>query len=393
MSLQPTPSTPVRYSARVEAASPIERWALDPSIVHVNHGSFGGCLRSVLDHANAIRARLEAAPMKFFVLDWKSEIDRARAALARFVGAAPAHLVFVPGATAGVALALAAVPLAAGDEIVTTSHVYPACRWQLERIAAARGVRIVTVEVPLPFDADQLVERTRAAITPRTRLALLDHVTSPTALVFPLARMLPLFAGITTIVDGAHAPGQLALDVGALGATYYIANNHKWLCAPKASGFVVARGPLPPLVASHGSNPALAPENRLHAELDWSGTHDPASQLAVPAAIDHVGAEGGGWPQIIARNHALALEMRARLGGAPLAPDDSVGTMAALRLALPPNTRPLELEKRLLSDGWEVPIVDFHEGPLVRVSAHLYNRADDADALARKLHELGARVV
>lgn len=372
--------------------STLERWALDPSIVHLNHGSFGGCLRSVLDRANAVRARLEAAPMKFFVLEWQDELDRARAALARFVGAAPERLVFVPGATAGVAHALASVALSAGDEIVTTSHGYLACRWQLERLAAARGARIVTVEVPLPFDPDQLVERTRAAITPRTRLALLDHITSPTALVLPIARLLPLFEGIPTIVDGAHAPGQIELDVDALGATYYIGNNHKWLCAPKASGFVVARGPLAPLVASHGSSPHLQPVNRLHAELDWSGTHDPSAPLAVPAAIDDVGAEGGGWPAIRARNHALALEMRARLGGAPLAPDDCVGTMATLRLELPPNTAPLQLEKRLLVDGWEVPIVGFAGGPFVRVSAHLYNRADDADALARKLREVGARV-
>ena len=330
--------------------------------------------------------------MKFFVLDWQAELDRARVALAMFVGAAPERLVFVPGATTGIALALAAVPLAAGDEIVTTSHEYAACRWQLERLASARGARIVTVEVPLPFDADQLVERTRAAITPRTRLALIDHITSPTALVFPLARLLPLFDGIPTIVDGAHAPGQLALDVDALGATYYVGNHHKWLCAPKASGFVVARGPLPPLVASHGSNPYEQPANVLHAGLDWSGTHDPVAQLAVPAAIEHVAAEGGGWPAIYARNHALALELRDRLGGAPLAPADSIGTMATLRLELPPNTAPLALEKRLLAEGWEVPIVGFAGGPFVRVSAHLYNRAADADALAAKLREVGARV-
>lgn len=377
----------------MEAASPIDRWALDPSIVHLNHGSFGGCLRSVLERAVAIRTRLEAAPMKFFVLEWQDEVDRAREALARFVGAAPERLVFVPSATAGVATALAAIALGAGDEIVTTSHGYAACRYQLERLAEARGARIVTVEVPLPFDADQLVDRTRAAITPRTKLALLDHVTSPTAIVFPLERLVPLFAGIPTIVDGAHAPGQLPLDIDALGVTYYVGNNHKWLCAPKASGFLVARGALSPLVTSHGANPKHGPPNRLHAEHDWSGTHDPSAQLAVPIAIEHTGAEGGGWPAVYARNHALALELRARLGGAPLAPGASIGTMAALQLELPPNTRPLQLEKRLLADGWEIPIVDFAAGPLVRVSAHLYNRADDADALARKLREVGARVV
>jgi isopenicillin-N epimerase len=378
----------------VDTVSPLDRWALDPEVVHLNHGSFGGCLRSVLDEAAAIRSRMEAAPMKFFVLDWQRELDRARADLAAFVGTTAEHLAFVPGATTGVALALAAAELSAGDEIVTTSHVYPACRYQLTRLADARLCRLVIVDVPLPFDADALVERTAAAITSRTKLALLDHITSPTALVFPLARLIPLFAAhnIPVMVDGAHAPGQLPLALDALGATWYVGNNHKWLCGPKASGFLVTRAPLRALVASHGANPQYDPTNRLHAELDWNGTHDPTPQLAVPTAIAAVGSEGGGWPAIYARNHALALALRDRLGGTQLAPESAIGTMAALPLELPAGTTPLELEKRLLADGWEVPIVDFPGQPLVRVSAHLYNTVEQADALARKLHELGAVV-
>lgn len=378
----------------MDTASPLDRWALDPAIVHLNHGSFGGCLRTVLDAAAAIRARMEAAPMKFFVLDWQADLDRARGDLAAFVGATAEQLVFVPGATTGIALALAAVELAAGDEIVTTSHVYPACRYQLTRLADARGAKLVFVDVPLPFDPDALVERTAAAITPRTKLALIDHITSPTALVYPLARLIPLFAAqnIPVIVDGAHAPGQLPLALDKLAATYYVGNNHKWLCGPKASGFVVARAPLRPLVTSHGANPKYGPANRLHAELDWSGSHDPSPQLAVPIAIAAVGIEGGGWPAVYERNHALAVAMRERLGGTMLAPDSSLGTMAALPIELPAGVAPYQLERRLLEDGWEVPIVDFPGQPLVRVSAHLYNTIDQAAALARKLHELGAKV-
>jgi isopenicillin-N epimerase len=378
----------------VDTASPLDRWALDPAVVHLNHGSFGGCLRSVLDAAAAIRARMEAAPMRFFVLDWQRELDRARGDLAAFVGTTAEHLVFVPGATTGVALALAAIELAAGDELITTSHVYPACRYQLVRLAEARGAKLVIVDVPLPFDPDALVERTAAAITPRTKLALLDHITSPTALVYPLARLIPLFSerDIPVIVDGAHAPGQVPLALDALGATYYVGNNHKWLCGPNASGFLVARAPLRPLVTSHGANPSYGPANRLHAELDWSGTHDPAPQLAVPSAIAAVGIEGGGWPALYQRNHALALALRDRLGGTKLAPDSAIGTMAALPLELSAGIAPFQLEKRLLADGWEVPIVDFPGQPLVRVSAHLYNTAEQADALAAKLHELGAKV-
>jgi isopenicillin-N epimerase len=393
-----------------EPVSPIARWALDPSIVHLNHGSFGGCPRAVLDDAAAWRARLEAAPMRFLVLDWQRELDRARAALAAFVRAPADRLAFAPSATAGVATALGsyAPRLDAGDELVTTDHAYRACRNQLERLAAARGLRIATVAVPLPFDAGALIARTAAAITPRTRLALLDHVTSSTALRLPLEALIaPLAArGVAIVVDGAHAPGQLELDVGALlarGVTYYAGNNHKWLCAPKGSGFLVAAAGAPgaPLVTSHGATAAYGPPNRLHAELDWPGTHDPAPYLAVPAAIAAVAAEGGGWPAVLARNHALARGLRARfvdalggaLPGAPsLAPDDSLGAMVAIPVALPPGATPLGLERQLLAEGWEVPIVDFAGGPLVRLSAHLYNHADQAAALAEKLAGLGVRL-
>jgi isopenicillin-N epimerase len=239
-----------------------------------------------------------------------------------------------------------------------------------------------------------MVDLVEGAITPRTKLAHLDHITSPTALVFPLARLVPLFGnrGIPVLVDGAHAAGQLPLAVDGIGATWYVGTNHKWVCGPKASGFLVTQTPMRPLVTSHGANPNHGPANRLHAELDWAGTYDAAAQLAVPTAIAAVGSEGGGWPAVYERNHALALALRDRLGGTVLAPADAIGTMAALPIELPAGVTPLALQKRLLADGWEVPIVDFPGRPLVRVSAHLYNTVEQADALAAKLHELGAKV-
>lgn len=372
-------------------ASPLDRWALDPTIVHLNHGSYGGVPRAVIAAATAFRTRLEAAPMRFFILEWQAELDRARAASAAFVGADPARMVFVPSATTGVALALHAADLAAGDEIVTTSHVYPACRYQLERLADARGVRLAIAETPLPFDADALVDRVTAAITPRTKLALLDHITSATALIYPIARLIAPFVarGIRVLVDGAHAPGQIPLDVTALGATWYVGNHHKWMCGPKASAFVV--GEVRPLVTSHGANPHYGPPNRLHAELDWAGTYDPTSQLAVPAAIEAVAVEGGGWPQVYARNHALALALRDRLGTG-VAPDDAVGTMAVVPIELPAGLTPDSLQRRLLGDGWEVPIVPLPGQTFARVSAHLYNHAGEGDAFARELHDLGVRI-
>jgi len=387
----------------VDAVSPLADWALDPTIVHLNHGSYGGIPRAVFAEATALRARLEAAPMRFLVLEWQDELDRARADLAAFLQAPAERLVFVPNATTGVAIALGSLELGLGDELVTTSHGYRACKNQLARLATARGARVVTVPIALPYDPDAVVAALTAAITPRTRLALLDHVTSPTALVLPLERIVPAFAarGIPVLVDGAHAAGQLELDVGALvaaGVTWYTGNNHKWLCAPKGTGFLVTApgAAARPVVTSHGASPEYGPPNRYHAELDWPGTHDPVPHLAVPAAIAEVARLGGGWPAIRARNHALAIELRARLlaalGGGPahvLAPESSLGAMAALPIALPPNTRPLALEHQLLRDGWEVPIVDFASGPLLRVSAHLYNASHDADRLAAKLRSLG----
>jgi len=382
-----------------EPVSPIERWALDPTIVHLNHGSFGGCLRRVIDVASALRHRLEAAPMQFLVLDWQTLIDEARSWLAAFVRTAAERVVFIPSSTTGVAIALNSATINAGDEIITTSHVYPACKFQLERLASARGAKLVIVDVALPFDADALVAGVAAAITPHTRLALLDHITSATAIRFPLERLVPLFTArdIPVLVDGAHAPGQIDLDVDRIGATWYVGNCHKWLAAPKASGFLTwsaaAAASIRPLVTSHGANPGYGPTNRLHAEFDWAGTYDPSAQLTVPAAIKAIAEESGNHTAIYARNHALVVEMRNRLGGTKLAPDDALGMMAAIPIALPANRSPLGIQETLLRDGWEVAIVDFPGSPLVRVSAHLYNYAGQAELLAAHLHSLGVDIV
>ena len=382
--------------------SPIERWGLDPHVVHLNHGSFGGCLRTVLVRAAELRQRLEAAPMRFFVLDWQRELDAAREALAAFVHAPSDRLVFVPGSTTGVALALHSIPWQTGDEIILTDHGYRACRNQVERLAAARGVKIVTVTLALPLDHDQVVEAFSTAITSRTRAILVDHVTSPTALILPVERLVALAttSGVTTIVDGAHAPGQLELDVAAIRATYYTGNCHKWMCAPKGTGFLaIAEGaPAIPLVTSHGASPEYGLANRLHAELDWAGTHDPAAHLSVPTAITEVGAEGGGWSELRRRNHALVLDMRRRfvdtLGRSTpvrsLAPDHCIGSMVSIPVTLPGSA--LALERELLETGWEVPIVDTPKGALVRLSAHLYNHADEAAQLARQLAEYDVRL-
>lgn len=388
--------------------TPLSAWGLAPDVVHLNHGSFGACPRAVLDAQAQVRAELEAAPMRFLVTAWQPALDRARAALAAFVGADPARLCFVPNATTGVATALAAAELDAGDEILLTDHTYRACRNQLDRLAARRGARLVVVPLPLPLRPEAVVPAVLAAVTARTRLCLVDHLTSATALRLPVEVLVPALRarGIDVLVDGAHAPGQVDLDVDALGATWYVGNCHKWACAPKGSGFLVvapeAAGRLRPLVTSHGASPSYGPPNRLHAELDWAGTHDPSPHLVVPEALAAVAALGGGWAAVRAGNHALALALRDALveglrapgqaRPAPLAPDEAIGAMAAVPVALPAGTGPAELELALLRAGWEVPIVDWPGQPLVRVSAQLYNAVDDAARLAAELAGRGVRL-
>jgi isopenicillin-N epimerase len=370
----------------------LDRWALAPDVVHLNHGSYGGCPTSVLDAAIAMKRRLEGAPMRFFGTEWQGLVDHARAELARFLDAPANRLVFTPNATSGVAIALASCKLTAGDEILTTDHAYRACRNQLERLARERSARLVIVPIALPFDPDQAVETITGALTLRTRIALLDHITSPTAVIMPLDRIIPRLPGVQVIIDGAHAPGQIALDVSAVGATYYAGNNHKWLCAPKATGFLYAGGPAKPLVTSHGASADYGPANRLHAELDWPGTYDPTAQLAVTDAIAALAAVGT-IADIADRNHRLALALRdhviGEMHGRKLAPDSSLAAMAAIPIVLPPNVTPYQMTQRLLRDNWELPIVDWPGQPLLRISAHLYNSLADGPPLVAKLREVG----
>ncbi len=391
--------------SREPAAVPLDAFALDPTVVHANHGSFGACPRAVLDAQTAARARLEAGTMRWFVLEYLPALDAARDAAATFVGADPDGFVFVPNATHGVATVLANLRLSAGDELLTTDHAYRACRNALDRTAGAAGAHVVVAPIALPArDPAAPIAAVLERVTPRTRLVLVDHVTSPTALVLDvgvLARALPAHAPLC--VDGAHAPGMLDLGVGALGATYYAGNFHKWTCAPKGAGFLwVAadrRDGFRPLVTSHGSTLPDGSRTRFRLEHDWTGTHDPTPYLTVPAAISTVAALGGGWPRVRAHNRALARVLRDdladALGAGPidLTTGATAASMAALAVTLPAGADHLAVERALLERGVEVPIVS-HPGspwPLVRVSAHLYNQRDDAARLAAALTALGVR--
>lgn len=386
-----------------QAVAPLDAYALDPAVLHLNHGSFGACPRTVLDAQSAARARIEAATMRWFVLEHTAAMDRARLAAAAFVGADPDGFVFVANATHGVATVLANLRLGPGDELLTTDHAYRACHNGLDRVAAAAGARVVVAPITLPARDPRapvvaLVDR----VTARTRLVLVDHVTSPTALVCDVAALAAaLPPDVELLVDGAHAPGMLDLDVARVGATYYTGNFHKWTCAPKGAGFLwvaaARRDGFRPLVTSHGATLPTTTRSRFRLEHDWLGTHDPTPYLCVPVAVEAVAALGGGWPQVRARNQALARALRddlaAALGADPIAGDEVTGTMAAVAVTLPDGADHLAVERALLERGVEVPVIR-HPGtpwPLVRVSAHLYNRRDDAARLAAALTALGVR--
>jgi len=389
------------------AASPLaSRFCLDPAVTFLNHGSFGACPRAVLDEQARLRERLERQPVAFFVRDLETLLDEARAELAAFVGADPADLAFVANATAGVNAVVRALEFSPGDELLTTDHAYNACVNALDFAAGRAGARLVRASVPFPVASeDQVVEAVIAAVTPRTRLALIDHVTSPTGLVFPVARVVAALAerGVDTLVDGAHAPGMVPLDLGAIGAAYYTGNCHKWVCAPKGAAFLHVRRDrqrlVRPAVISHGANSSRTDRSRFLLEFDWTGTADPTAALCIPAALRHVASlVEGGWPEVMRRNRALALEARETLarslGTAPPAPASMIGSLAAVALPGPPGVavEPLHidpLQDALLARfGVEVPVIPWGPGRLVRVSAQLYNTPDQYRYLAAALAEL-----
>ena len=380
------------------AAGP-RQWLLDPKITFLNHGAFGACPRSVLEFQSEWRARLERQPLQFLVRELENHLDGAREALARFVGAKSDDLVFVQNATNGVNTILRSLVFQPGDELLVANHAYNACRNALDFVAERSRARVVTAKIPFPIrNADEVVAPVLECVTPRTRLALLDHVTSPTGLILPIARLVRELdrRGVDTLVDGAHAPGMLPLRLDRLGAAYYTGNCHKWLCAPKGAALLHVRRDrqkgIRPLTISHGANSARTDRSRFLIEFGWQGTFDPSACLSVPESIRFIGSQlPGGWPEVMERNRALALAARKTLCAAlPVAapcPAEFIGSLAAIPIPAeahggPPDELPLQ-DALLAKHRIEAPIMPW-PAPLrrlLRISAHLYNSLPQYAAL------------
>ncbi len=364
-------------------------WLLDPATTFLNHGSYGACPRAVLAVQQEWRARMEHQPVRFMTATLPAAMQEARAALAGFLGAGPDDLVFVENATGGVNAVLRSLALGEGDEVLTTSHGYGAVRNAIRHVCGGGGAVLVEAPVPFPLpDAARAVAAIAERLGPRTRLVVIDAVTSPTATLLPVTEIAALCraAGVRLLVDAAHAPGMIPLDLPALGADWVTGNAHKWLFAPKGCAFLWARAEaqlgLHPTVISHGLDRGFA------AEFDWVGTRDPSAWLSTPAAIGFWKALGG--PALMARNRTLANEaaqLLAQAWGTPIgAPAAMRAAMAAVALPGAETADPVLAaaiyDRLCLEHRIEVPIVPFAGRLWVRVSAQAYNDLDDYSRLA-----------
>ena len=389
----------------------IQYWSLDPEVTFLNHGSFGACPKDVMAHQSALRMRMERQPVQFFLRDLIDLQDKARHSISQFVGAKVENLAFVRNATEGVNGILRSLVLKPGDEVVVTNHGYPACRNIVDFVCERWDAKVVVADVPFVGATSALIRSTILdKISSRTRLVLLDHITSPTGLVLPIEQLVPEIKnqGILTLVDGAHGPGMIDLNLSALKPDWYVGNFHKWVCAPKGAAFIYAsqeaQANVHPASISHGygiSNEAIG-RSAFHLEYDWTGTQDVTPWLCVPMAIRFMeNLMQGGWTEIRARNRKLALAGRRlladSLGIDVPTDDDLIGHLAALPLPpadiddVPSPLYGTRLQQRLLDEyRIEVPLVPWPSHPqrLVRISAALYNDLDDYRALAQALKEI-----
>jgi isopenicillin-N epimerase len=381
-----------------------EQFLLDPAVVHLNHGSFGACSRVAFDAYQSWQLALERNPMRFLARESGALMRSARTALAEFVGARAEDLAFVTNVTHGVNAVARSIELQPGDEVLSTDLEYGACDAAWQAVCRQRGASYRRVAIAMPFDTEQFLQAMARAIGPRTRVVFASHITSSTSLTLPVASLCKLArdTGVLAAIDGAHAPGQLALDLDALGADFYMGALHKWLCAPKGSAFVHARsalhGGLRGPIVSWGDHEeadrseliqSITGSEILERSFQWQGTRDLAAFLAVPRAIEFQREHA--WPSRQARCHELAVALQRRIlarnGLAPLASDESFVQMVSIPVRASSST---QLMQWLASAHAIETLGTAHgEQQLLRVSVQGYNDEADLHRLEGALDEAG----
>lgn len=387
-------------------------WTLDEDVVFLNHGSFGACPSRVIEKRIELVRELERQPLDFLVRNYPARLFEQIAFLEGFTGAQKGSIALIPNATSGVNTVLRSIPLEKGDEVVFGSHEYFATRNAAVFHSSGAGAKAVEVVMPFPVSGDgEVLDAVMAKVTGRTRLVVLDHVTSATGLVLdiaPLVRELG-WRGIDVLIDGAHAPGMIPLNLSSLGAAYYTGNCHKWMCAPKVCAFLYVRPDrqslVHPLAVSHLPADFESPASAFQLEFMWNGTWDPTAALCVEAAASEVASlVPGGWPEVMASNRVKVLEGRALLsrllGIEPPAPEKMIGSLASL--PLPWRGMPLPVPHFAWVDplqewlrrerGIEVLITALpgQRLRLLRISAQLYNGPGEYEYLARSILEAPA---
>ena len=380
-------------------------WILDPNITFLNHGSFGACPKLILDEQTKLRTSLESDPVTFMESTARELWAESLVRLSKFINADSEGMTFVTNATSGVNTVLKSLDLKPNDEIIVLDHSYQACWNAVDFITKKAGAKTVVATIPFPIDSnEQIIEGILQKVTERTRLALIDTVTSPTGLRLPFEELVSELQSrnVDVLLDAAHGPGIVTLDIKKLDPAYVTGNAHKGLCTPKGSAFLYIRedrrNRIRPLSVSHGASVSGTDQERFRFEFDWTGTQDPTAWLCIPSAIDYIGSMlSGGWPAIMDYNTNLAIQGRnlllEALGTPKPSPDSMIVGLAAVLLpgsgvlttsALEPD--PLHT---LLFEKYRIQVPVFgwphHNKRYLRIASYLYNSLEEYEYLAEVL--------
>ena len=380
-------------------------WSLESSRLFLNHGSFGACPDFVIAEQRKWQDLMEQEPVRFFEELMPELLLKSRQALGAFLSCSADDLAFVSNATSGVNTILRSLQFEQGDEILVPNHAYQACRNTIDFVAERWSANVVEVAISFPIDGPEtVVELMKSACTTRTKLVMIDTVTSPTGLRMPFEELTEFFEGrgVEVLLDAAHGIGMIPLNLGDLGASYVTSNCHKWLCAPKGSAFLYVRkdkqSKIQPLTISHGHTFPLGGTTRFRHEFDWTGTQDISGWCALPAVIEGMAKlVEGGWETIMEHNHDLAIQGRnilcERLGIQPPCPDEMIACISTIQLPGELVTPELMHEPdplhQILSETYniQVPVWSWPSpaGRYLRISAQLYNSIEQYEQLADAL--------